>query len=87
MPPLDPYSRVFKPDFQADANLPQWQPMGGDDQGEQIGNATGSFVDLLKKRMAGSAAKGANADAAAGMGGMAGGAGGGPSGGGGMQSL
>lgn len=78
----DPYSRVFRPDFQADSSLPQWVPMGEDDQGEQAGQATGSFVDLLKKRMAGGGG-GSKGGAMAGAEGKA--MGGGE--GGGMQSL
>jgi len=62
--------------------------MGDDDQPEQAGQATGSFVDLLKKRMMGGGGKAAHAgmDAAAPMhgDGLANGSGGG---GGGMKSL
>lgn len=54
---LDPYSRVFRPDMQANNALPAWQPMGGEDQGEQAVGATDSFVKLLKKRMAGGGAE------------------------------
>ena len=81
--PYDPYRKIMTPDFQADQNLPQWQPMGESDQGEQFGQATGSFVDLLKKRMAGGgAASGSKGGAMPSMEGMAGGGEGG-----GMQSL
>ncbi len=84
---LDPYSRVFKPDFQADQSLPEWVPMGDNgDQGDQIASSTGSFVDLLKKRMAGGAAGSAKGSAMPGMEGKAMGMGGGGAGGG-MQSL
>lgn len=48
----DPYRRLMSPDFEARNELPQWQKMGGEDQGEQITGAAGSFVDLLKQRMA-----------------------------------
>lgn len=72
----DPYRRIMTPD----QNLPEWVPMGDDDnQGEQVGKATGSFVDLLKKRMAGSG--GSKGGAMPGAEGKA------MDGGGGMQSL
>lgn len=69
------------------ADLPQWVPMGDDDQSEQIGQSTGSFVDALKKRMAGGKAPNGNLPyegngMPTGAGGMATG-----SGGGGMKSL
>lgn len=80
----DPYSRVFRPDMHAQApELPQWVPMGDSDQGEQITQASGTFADLLKKRMAmGKGAEGGNAAVEGAMGGakgMLGGAGGGGS--------
>lgn len=78
---LDPYSRVFRPDFQANIQQPAWLPMGESNQGEQIGQATGSFVDLLKKRMAGGG-EGSKGGAMPSMEGKAG-----MGGGGGMQSL
>ena len=80
---LDPYSRVFRPDFQANMEQPEWVPMGGEDQGDQIAQSTGSFVDLLKKRMAGGGG-GAKGGAMPGAEGKAMGGGGA---GGGMQSL
>ena len=84
--PMDPYSRVFRPDTHAQtAELPQWLPMGDSDQGEQFTQASGTFADLLKKRMTmGKGAEGAGSSVGSAMGaGMSGGAGGG----GGMQSL
>ena len=81
--PYDPYQKLYNPDLQP-AELPQWQPMGDDDQGQQAGQATGSFVDLLKKRMAGgSAAGGSKGGATMGAEGKAGGGGTGN----GMESL
>jgi len=47
-------NRRLRPDFQV--QLPQWVPMGDDDQEDQTAQATGSFVDLLKKRMMGNKA-------------------------------
>lgn len=80
--PMDPYSKVFRPDMQARATeLPQWVPMGDSDQGEQITQASGTFADLLKKRMA-RGNPGSSMGSAMGAG-MAGGA----AGGGGGQSL
>lgn len=35
------------------ADLPQWVSMNDDDEEDQTTQATGSFVDLLKKRMMG----------------------------------
>jgi hypothetical protein len=51
--PLDPYARIFRPDFQATQELPEWVPMGENEGADAAGQATGSFVDMLKKRMAG----------------------------------
>lgn len=83
---LDPYSRVFRPDVQASPELPQWLPMGESEQGEQFTQASGTFADLLKKRMAmGKGAEGAGSSVGSAMGaGMSSGA---SAGGGGMQSL
>lgn len=63
--------------------LPTWLPMGENDQGEQFTRASGTFADLLKKRMA--MGKGAEGDNAA-VDGATGGAKG-MLGGGGMESL
>ena len=49
---MDPYARIFRPDFHANQEQPGWLPMGDDDQGDQIVQASGTFADLLKKRMA-----------------------------------
>lgn len=82
----DPYRKVLTPDVQAglpQSNLPEWLPMGEDNQGEQLTQASGTFADLLKKRMAMGKGMG---DAESSMGSaMGGGLSGG--GGGGMQSL
>lgn len=42
----DPNRKVFMPDFQADPRLPQWQPMGGD----QTGQDAGAIGSAFKKR-------------------------------------
>ena len=44
---------VYRPDFQADTSLPQWQQMNGEQQAPDAGATTTSFVDMLKKRMGG----------------------------------
>lgn len=80
----DAYRRIMQPDFHAQppmAELPQWQPMGDPNQGaEQAGQATGTFVDMLKKRMGGAgAAKGGSMGGDEGKAAMMGGEG--------MQSL
>lgn len=57
----DPYKRVMRPDFNAplpEASLPQWQPMGEDNQSEQIGQSAGSIGALLKERFGGSSKAG-----------------------------
>lgn len=60
----DQNRRFYRPDFQAQlqpVELPQWQQMGGEDQSQQMGQAAGSFADLLKKRMgAGKSSAGAS---------------------------
>ena len=48
----DPYSRIMKPDFQANADLPQWVPMDDNQGGPSIAQSTGSMVDLWKQRAA-----------------------------------
>ncbi len=46
--------KIWRPDFQANTQLPSWVPMGGDDQQSQnAGKATNSLVEALKARMAG----------------------------------
>lgn len=60
----DPYRKVMTPDALTglpQADLPEWLPMGDNDQGEQFTQASGTFADLLKKRM--SMGKGAEGDA------------------------
>lgn len=42
----DAFNRLVKPDFQSQADLPQWQPMGDDKD-----LSVSPFVDALKKRM------------------------------------
>ena len=44
----DAYSRVYRPDMQAE--LPQWIPMG-DDQNQQAGQDIGSMMGLLRQRI------------------------------------
>lgn len=47
--PYDPYQRIFKPDTQANQDLPDWMPMGEQEQAPDIN----PFMDALKKRMSG----------------------------------
>ncbi len=79
----DAQRKIFLPDFQADNRLPQWTPMGGeDDQG--MGQDVGAIGNAFKQRlMSGANTKGALP--VAGAEGKAGGAAGG--GGGAMKSL
>lgn len=43
---------IYRPDFEADPRLPTWQQIGDDQQGRDAKAVTGSFVDMLKSRMA-----------------------------------
>lgn len=45
--------KIWRPDFQANSALPQWVPMGDDNQASNAGAATSGLVDALKARMAG----------------------------------
>jgi hypothetical protein len=57
--PVDPYRKLYTPDFQSpDVQLPTWTPMGDSEQ-SGITQATGSMMDLLKKKIGGGASKGA----------------------------
>lgn len=74
MPPLDPYRKVYTPDFQApQVDLPQWQNLGE----QSSAQSTAPMMDMLKQRIGGGGAggKGAAPIGAAGKAG-AGGAGG-----------
>lgn len=46
----DPYRRIFQAEPVAN-DLPEWVPMGEDDQGQQFADSTGTFASLLKQRM------------------------------------
>lgn len=83
----DPYRRIFQAEPVSN-DFPEWVPMGdGEDQGQQIGDAAGTFAGLLKQRMTAKRQGGERGgmmgaklpDASAGMMGA--------KGGGGMQSL
>lgn len=76
--PYDPTSRLYRPDFQTNQNLPQWTPMG--EQDDQSGQNAGSFTAFLKKKMGGTS-KGAGMAGTEGKGLV------GAEGGGGMESL
>lgn len=49
--PFDPNSRLYRPDFQANTQLPTWTPMGEEsqDMGTNVGAIGGTFKDRFMK--------------------------------------